>query len=242
MTELLRPEMPTRTTTEENAADSKHNGDCVTTSLDELRRALMMDLSHQLRTPVTAMRLALDGMLSDIDTDERNGELINVTRRNLDRIVGIVNRQLELLGVTLGEASVHREHVAIADVLERVLTALSSAGATVDIVIEATGTATAYTDPDRLESLLTGLLADGPRGATRRINVRPSSSECIIEVYIDYLRGESAPSVSQSPVDGAMDFEQRACRATINALGGDIEMRKTPDMKQVRITLPVIGE
>jgi len=216
--------------------------------LDDLRLALMTDLSHQLRTPVTSMRLALDGLLSHLDgqLDDAHGDLAQVARRNLDRIVDIVNRQLDLLGMALGDAPVRRRHVGVIDVLERVTESIARAGAEVKVEAGGSEAATAFTDPDRLESLLTGLLADGPSGASRRITVETTPQTCTIEVRLDYLMREGGDDLTWKHEDDAMvvpadamDFERRACEAMVIALGGDVKMHKDPDVKLTRITLPV---
>jgi len=207
--------------------------------LDDLRLALMTDLSHQLRTPVTSMRLALDGLLSHLDghLDEAHDELADVTRRNLDRIIDIVNRQLDLLGMALGDAPVRRRHVCVNEVLKRVAASIARAGGTVQVDLRGSDAPAAFTDPDRLESLLTGLVADGPPGASRHITVEMADEKCLIEVRLDYLTRDRGDAAAVAPAE-AMDFERRACEAMVIALGGDTKMRKDPDVKLVRITLP----
>jgi len=243
MTVLLRPDSPGVADPEEAATAPKehHAADGALAPFDDLRLALMTDLSHQLRTPVTAMRLALDGLLADpgVDSDDRQGELAAVTRRNLDRIVAIVDRQLELLGMALGSGSVCREPVSVAGVIVLVRMALSSTGAPVDLGADCDDNVTAFTDPARLASLLTGLLVEGPPGAARRVCARVRETKCIIEVDVEYLSLDSPARPDDTPLAEATDFERRACDAAVTALGGEFELRKDADAKRARIILPL---
>ncbi len=68
-------------------------------ALDGLRLELLTDLSHQLRTPLTATKLAMEGLLSGLDDsmDGSQKRLASISRRNIDRLVALVEGQLETL-------------------------------------------------------------------------------------------------------------------------------------------------
>lgn len=74
-------------------------GDAEADPLDGLRFELLTDLSHQLRTPLTATKLAIDGLFSQLDgvLDGPQRQLADISRRNIDRLVALVEYQLETL-------------------------------------------------------------------------------------------------------------------------------------------------
>jgi CheY-like chemotaxis protein len=68
-------------------------------ALDDMRLELLTDLSHQLRTPLTATKLALEGLFSQIEgsLDSSQRQLATISCRNIDRLVALIERQLETL-------------------------------------------------------------------------------------------------------------------------------------------------
>lgn len=68
-------------------------------ALDGVRLELLTDLSHQLRTPLTATKLALEGLFADLDgsLDDAQRRLADISCRNIDRLVALIERQLETL-------------------------------------------------------------------------------------------------------------------------------------------------
>lgn len=95
------------------AAELSRRDDDSLDALDGLRLELLTDLSHQLRTPLTATKLALEGLFSQMDgaMDGSQRQLADISRRNIDRLVALVERQLETLqrrirdGGVVGEAA-----------------------------------------------------------------------------------------------------------------------------------------
>lgn len=68
-------------------------------ALDGLRLELLTDLSHQLRTPLTATKLALEGLFQQLGhaMDGSQRRLAGISQRNIDRLVALVEKQLETL-------------------------------------------------------------------------------------------------------------------------------------------------
>ena len=68
-------------------------------ALDGLRLELLTDLSHQLRTPLTATKLAMEGLFDQLGhaMDSSQQRLAGISQRNIDRLVALVEGQLETL-------------------------------------------------------------------------------------------------------------------------------------------------
>lgn len=74
-------------------------------NLNHLGLSFLTGVSHELRTPLTSIKIALDGLISErvIQDDPATKRLVEISRRNIDRIIQLVENQLEILGVSLRE-------------------------------------------------------------------------------------------------------------------------------------------
>ncbi len=220
--------------------------------VDTLRLDLITDLSHQLRTPLTAMRLALDGLFSQLE-DVMNGpqhRLADISRRSVDRVIELVENQMTLLQMVLGEVAVSRRLVDLNELVGETVSDLFAGESGRVRVESAPGPAHVFTDPDRVAAVLRTLLCGGPPSAPRRVMLRPIDGAFELLVSVQLLSG--AEDSGGDPADagalrlvappGKIDFEQRAYGAIVEELGGIVFLEKDNNEKHARIVLPVAPE
>jgi hypothetical protein len=207
--------------------------------LDNLRSEFLLDLSHQLRTPVTAIKLAMDGLFSQIrdSLTPSQHDLANISRRNIERIVKLVENQLDLLQMMAGEREVCRR---LTD-LERLLRGLprrqldiASAGHDTEndcgrpdielcTGLESGEPLYTFTDPDLLAAVVDCMLGVGLPNSRRHIRVDYDQNECVFQLDVSVDLPGVAPAGPANVADDpppALDFESRAYRAMIDRLGG----------------------
>ena len=135
---------------------------------DRARRQLLADVSHELMTPLTAMRgyvetLTMREVPLDPATRERYLRIIDEETHRLERIVGDL---LDLAKLEGGGGSLRHERVALAALFDRVRSRHERESAERGIRIEcqvAPGAETVEGDPDRLEQALQNLAANALR-------------------------------------------------------------------------------
>jgi len=74
-------------------------------NINQLGLSFLTGVSHELRTPLTSIKIALDGLISreSIRNDPASKRLVEISRRNIDRIIRLVEDQLDVLGVSIIE-------------------------------------------------------------------------------------------------------------------------------------------
>ena len=222
------------------------------TGLDRLRLEFLTGLSHELRTPLTAVKLALDGLFAEkiAGLDSTQNRLLGISQRNVDRIIGMVEKQLDLLQITLGEVSVARRLVDLGSLFDSATkphdgSEHSAAGGTGHGVY-------LFTDPERLRTViqcLVELAATDPSWPSyevhkdnHEITIKfrkrgPAMSDTQLQAL------KTCDNQPQSPFGpgGTREFEFRACRCLMESLGGTIEMVEGERGEEsVNLRLPVL--
>jgi two-component system sensor histidine kinase BaeS len=135
---------------------------------DNARRQLLADVSHELMTPLTAMRgyietLTMKELTLDESTRDRYLHIIDEETHRLERIVGDL---LDLARLEGGGGTMRREQVAMQSLFERVYSRHERELTARHITLAANiakGAETVVGDPDRLEQALQNLAANALR-------------------------------------------------------------------------------
>jgi hypothetical protein len=232
--------------------------------LDQLRLSFLTSLSHELRTPLTAIKIALDGLFADGAEGKppASEKLIAITQRNLDRIIRLVESQLDLLQVTLGEVTVSRRLTSLKAVVASAAGVSRCEGvkATREDVKAARHRHRAvvdglylFTDPDRLRSVIEYFLSSASGAFVESCHVENGGRDIVIEITnTDTARVPlgDAPLCAQGSALNALldlscdvsDFERRACRHLVKALGGRVSVSNGGGVERTRLFLPVFPE
>ncbi len=160
-------------------------------SADRARRQLLADVSHELLTPITAMRgyletLAMPEVQLDAATRERYLSIVNDETHRLEHIVGDL---LDLARLEGGGTTLRRERVAIASLFDRVRARHERAAATKGVGLSTVigrGAEFVEGDPERLEQALQNLAANAlrhtPDGGEIRLEATVSGDRIHVRV------------------------------------------------------------
>lgn len=90
---------------------------------DELKAALLASVSHDLRTPLTAMRAAVDSLLQPgADWDSATlTEFHSILREEVERLTRLVQNLLEMARIEAGELRLAKRWTAVAEIVTSVV-------------------------------------------------------------------------------------------------------------------------
>ncbi|MEX2422253.1 MAG: HAMP domain-containing protein, partial [Actinomycetota bacterium] len=94
-------------------------------SVERLRRDLVANVSHELKTPISALRAHLENLLDGVEHPDP--ETLQVMLAQSERLGRLVDELLELSRLESGDVPLEREHVELAPLVSQVLSEISVA-------------------------------------------------------------------------------------------------------------------
>jgi len=239
------------------AADLSARAEALAAS-DRTRRQLLADVSHELTTPVTAMRgyletLAMPELSLDEATRNRYLSIISDETQRLERLIGDL---LELARLEGGGGSLTIEAIAVSALFDRVRArhepACRTAGVTIESSIEP-GADSVSGDRNRLEQALQNLAANAmryaPQGSVIRLAAHRSASGTSLSVEDQGpgIPAEHLPHIfdrfykadaSRAGVSGGSGLGLSIVKAIVERHGGTISVASQPGRTVFEMVLP----
>jgi signal transduction histidine kinase len=211
------------------------------TELLAAERAVVGDLSHRLRTPVTALRLDAEAV-EQPELAERLQEHIGHLQRTIDAIVKEARRPVRHnMRTSCDAGAVIRDRVGFWSPLSQD----QSRSVTVNV---AAGLPRVAVDPgdlrDLLDILVDNVFAHTPEGTAFRIDLVRASHGVVLRVSDD---GPGLPDRSAAPVDrpGSTGLGLQIVRRAAAGFGGEADVRSAPGhgvVVEVRMPAAMPGE
>ena len=207
---------------------------------DEAKNALLAAVSHDLRTPLASMKVAvttvLEPNLNLSDTQTRH--LLETVDGEVDRLAGMIDHLLDLSRLESGAFQLSQDHVDVThlvhDAADRVRLASGR-----DIEVSSVGQATVTGDSVRLLEVITNLIDNAARYSTAGtpilVTVRSEAGSVIVAV------SDQGPGMSRDEQDKLFRPFARGprsgsgsglglaiTRSIVTAHGGSIEVVSSP--------------
>jgi signal transduction histidine kinase len=175
------------------------------------QREFVANASHQLRTPLTGIKLRLEGAIADT-TDPRIREELRAADQEVDRLAQIIERLLTM-AIRIEEGSVPRADVG--DAVDRTIARWSERAAQASSTLSAQGLADAWAvaDRDDVDQVLDVLIDNALRYAPGPIEVRATEHGDRVGVSV----ADHGPGI---PADEASRVTERFYRGRGAPTGG----------------------
>ena len=148
----------------------------------EAERNFLLSVSHELKTPLAAIRGYAEGLDEGVFTAEEAAETIREEARRLERLVRDL---LDLARMNRREFVVHHELIDLGQVAREVVRRYEADARTADVELEATidGPAPAVGDPDRALQVASNLVENALRStpAGGSVRVRAAAGRLVVE-------------------------------------------------------------
>ncbi len=172
--------------------------------LERLKSEFISIVSHELRTPLTSIKNALDILMTGKcgDINESGTKFLDMAKRNVQRLSGIINDLLDLSKIEAGKMDFHFKSINIHQVIDYVKSTLSILAKEKNLTLiidETENLPDINADSQRLEQVLTNLVSNAikftPEGKKITISSRLlNASDIEVHPYfqdeINKLKGD----------------------------------------------------
>jgi signal transduction histidine kinase len=223
---------------------------------DRARRELVAAGSHDLRTPLTSLRLLADAIEDDLVDPETRRRYLEQMSVHIRSLSVLVEDLFELSRLEAGEIQWSMQRVRLGELVEETVEAMRPAAATKRVAVRASvdgDLAPARANPEKLQHVLFNLIqnairhtpADGSvtvaaeaRGGRVEIEVADTGQGVAVpdraRVFEPFFRGGERAARS----GGGTGLGLTICRAIVEAHGGDIWLADSLQGTRVRFSLP----
>ncbi|MEW1569948.1 HAMP domain-containing sensor histidine kinase, partial [Streptomyces sp. NPDC093509] len=186
--------------------------------LEEQRKALVSDVAHELRNPLSNMRVWLEAAQDGVA--ELDQALTASLLEEAVQLQHLDDDLRDLPAAYAGTLRLHPEPLALRDVLEQVAAGQQAAARTgrITLTVSVTGDPVLNADPVRLRQIVTNLLSNAlrhtPVGGTVTLNATDGDDEVLIQV------ADTGTGIAPDDLDRVFDRFWRADRSRSRRTGG----------------------
>lgn len=130
--------------------------------MTDMKLRFFTDISHELRTPLTLISLPVDNILQE-DLDPSIKDQLLLVRRNLDRVMGLINQILDFRKVQNNKMRLTVEEINFGEFTRLCSSNFLEIAHTKNIgfhIVDKSNATKIWVDPERYESILSNLLSN----------------------------------------------------------------------------------
>ncbi len=208
---------------------------------NELRAALLSAISHDLRTPLAAVKASVTSLLqADVEwSADEQGEFLHTIDEETDRLNALIGNLLDMSRLQTGALEISATPIGLEEVLPAALRNVPS-GSAIELEVSES-LPRVYADPGLLERALANILENAARysPAGKPARVTAGAVDGIVDIRIAD-RGPGVPPAERDtmfmPFQRLGDSAQNegvglglaVARGFVEAMGGEIEVEDTP--------------
>ena len=201
---------------------------------ESLRKKLISNIAHELRTPISAMRGELEGMVDGLITTDK-GQLQSLYEET-GRLKNLLDGIDELSQAQASALSLRKQHVELKQFLKNIIERFSKLFMDKNIALEfqCDNVLPLNADPDKLSQIVINLLSNALKATDKNGNVRLAAGKKDSEAFIEIsdtghgIRKEDIPFIFErffKAIPGGLGLGLAIAKELVDAHDGRIEVK-----------------
>jgi signal transduction histidine kinase len=188
-------------------------------NVERQRRELVANVSHELKTPISALRAHLENMIDGVEPSDP--QTLQVMLTQSERLGRLVDQLLDLSRLESGELALHRDALAVGPLIDDVVSEISvmPRAAEVELATDVPSTLpNAFADGERIHQVLFNLLDNAVRFTPSggRITIAATSEDDAIRVSVT----DPGPGIPPEHLERVFERFYRVDTARSRGAGG----------------------
>ncbi|HEY2537542.1 MAG TPA: HAMP domain-containing sensor histidine kinase [Solirubrobacteraceae bacterium] len=223
---------------------------------EAMRRQVIAAVSHDLRTPLTSLRLLTQALEDDLVDEETARRYVRTMSANVGALGTLIDDLFELSRLDAGDFSWTTQAVPLSELIQETVTAIRAQADAGNVAVSteiAPGLGPAQANPEKLQRVLANLLQNAihhtPPDGSVLVTAEPADGAVEIEVSDtgQGIAAEDRPRVFEAFYRGGSEAARTRAgsglglaisRAIVEAHGGRIWLAEASGGTKVRFTLP----
>ena len=174
--------------------------------LDKMKSLFLSNVSHELKTPLTAIGGLVDNMIDGL-TGALNGKqtrYMTGIKDSTERLARLIRDLLDLSVIEAGKSELKPARFSLSSLIHEVVETLKPLAVEKGISVEITrthGDTTAWADRDKITQVLTNLIVNAvkfsPAGGSLKLSMAPANDRGLLEVSVS----DTGPGIPPTEVE-----------------------------------------
>ena len=230
-------------------------------ALENARRNLVAWASHDLRTPLTSLRVMIDALADKMVTDQANVDrYLQQSQNEISRMSKLIDDLFELAQLDAGYLDLNKEKIDLSDLISDTLESFAARAESLSLILKGRvepDVQLVWADPEKLTRILDNLLSNAlrytPPGGTITLSARKRRKDTVVlvedtgsgidpehipQIFDPFYREEKSRMRDDSGQAG-VGLGLAIAKGLIEAHGGEIWVDSEPGMgTEFGFTLP----
>jgi signal transduction histidine kinase len=193
-------------------------------SVDRLRKDIVSNVSHDLRSPLTSIHGFVTAFLDDTIPNERKRHYLTIMKDQTERMIKLVNDLLDMAKIEAGQLEIRSVNFNLSELIRQVVARMEAEfvkkQVNVQLMSEEAHDIHVLADPDRMDQVIVNLIQNALQisssGSSVKIMLKQETAAAVFSIRDD------GPGINQEDIESIWERFYKTDKARAKTVGTGI--------------------